>query len=178
MVDRSSSEFQSYLDLYENTSLLELGAMADDVRRRLHPDNTVTYIVDRNINYTNVCVADCKFCAFYRRPKSKDDTYGDGQPETDQHRPSANDGVSPVSKPGRDHPGAEIAKQDTGQPAGHRQHDRLHQKLRGNVSSFGAQCATDTDFARALRYGGQHDVHDSDATDQQADSRNEPKKNL
>ncbi len=34
-----------------------------------HPHNTVTYIVDRNINYTNVCVADCGFCAFYRRPK-------------------------------------------------------------------------------------------------------------
>jgi cyclic dehypoxanthinyl futalosine synthase len=39
------------------------------VRQQLHPHNTVTYIVDRNINYTNVCVADCGFCAFYRRPK-------------------------------------------------------------------------------------------------------------
>ena len=35
----------------------------------LHPDDVVTFIVDRNINYTNVCVADCGFCAFYRRPK-------------------------------------------------------------------------------------------------------------
>ena len=72
MVDRSSPEFQSYLELYENASLLELGAQADEVRRRLHPDNTVTYIVDRNINYTNVCVADCSFCAFYRRPKDNE----------------------------------------------------------------------------------------------------------
>src|SRR5439155_562110 len=39
------------------------------VRWKLHPENVVTYIIDRNINYTNVCVADCKFCAFYRRPK-------------------------------------------------------------------------------------------------------------
>jgi cyclic dehypoxanthinyl futalosine synthase len=39
------------------------------VRERLHPGDIVTYIVDRNINYTNVCVADCGFCAFYRRPK-------------------------------------------------------------------------------------------------------------
>ncbi len=39
------------------------------MRRRLHPEPVVTYIVDRNINYTNVCVADCGFCAFYRRPK-------------------------------------------------------------------------------------------------------------
>src|ERR687884_553537 len=57
------------LDFYTNGSLLELGAEADRVRRALHPHNTVTYIVDRNINYTNVCVADCGFCAFYRRPK-------------------------------------------------------------------------------------------------------------
>src|SRR5258708_27391075 len=57
------------LDFYTNAPLLELGAEADRVRRALHPGNTVTYIVDRNINYTNVCVADCGFCAFYRRPK-------------------------------------------------------------------------------------------------------------
>ena len=57
------------LDFYQRAPLLELGAEADRVRARLHPGNTVTYIVDRNINYTNVCVADCGFCAFYRRPK-------------------------------------------------------------------------------------------------------------
>ena len=59
----------TYLDFYTNAPLLELGAEADRVRREKHPHNTVTYIVDRNINYTNVCVADCGFCAFYRRPK-------------------------------------------------------------------------------------------------------------
>jgi len=57
------------LDFYTNASLLELGAEADRVRQALHPGDVVTYIVDRNINYTNVCVADCGFCAFYRRPK-------------------------------------------------------------------------------------------------------------
>ena len=57
------------LDYYTHAPLLELGAEADRVRQQLHPGNTVTYIVDRNINYTNVCVADCGFCAFYRRPK-------------------------------------------------------------------------------------------------------------
>jgi cyclic dehypoxanthinyl futalosine synthase len=57
------------LDLYTRAPLLELAAEADAVRRRLHPEGIVTYIVDRNINYTNVCVADCGFCAFYRRPK-------------------------------------------------------------------------------------------------------------
>jgi cyclic dehypoxanthinyl futalosine synthase len=57
------------LDFYANAPLLELGLEADRRREALHPHGVVTYIVDRNINYTNVCVADCGFCAFYRRPK-------------------------------------------------------------------------------------------------------------
>ena len=57
------------LDFYTNAPLLELGAEANRVREAKHPHGVVTYIVDRNINYTNVCVADCGFCAFYRRPK-------------------------------------------------------------------------------------------------------------
>ena len=69
MIDRTSAEFREYLDLYQRAPLLELGAMAHERRLQLHPDDVVTYIIDRNINYTNVCVADCKFCAFYRRPK-------------------------------------------------------------------------------------------------------------
>jgi cyclic dehypoxanthinyl futalosine synthase len=57
------------LHWYQRAPLLELGAEADRIRRALHPEGIVTYIVDRNINYTNVCVADCGFCAFYRRPQ-------------------------------------------------------------------------------------------------------------
>jgi cyclic dehypoxanthinyl futalosine synthase len=68
-VDRTSPEFREYLELYQRAPLLELGRLADLERWRLHPDPVVTYIIDRNINYTNVCVADCQFCAFYRRPK-------------------------------------------------------------------------------------------------------------
>jgi cyclic dehypoxanthinyl futalosine synthase len=68
-IDRTSGEFRDALDLYERASLLELGDLADRVRWRLHPEPVVTYIIDRNINYTNVCVADCGFCAFYRRPR-------------------------------------------------------------------------------------------------------------
>jgi cyclic dehypoxanthinyl futalosine synthase len=60
------------LQFYEHASLLELGQEADAIRSHKHPHGTVTYIVDRNINYTNVCVADCGFCAFYRRPKHKE----------------------------------------------------------------------------------------------------------
>lgn len=69
VVDRSSTEFRQYLDLYQRAPLLELGELADAIRWQRHPDPMVTYIIDRNINYTNVCVADCGFCAFYRRPK-------------------------------------------------------------------------------------------------------------
>lgn len=50
---------------------IELGQQADAVRRKLF-DNTVTFIVDRNINYTNVCKNECKFCAFFRRKEHKD----------------------------------------------------------------------------------------------------------
>lgn len=68
-IDRESGEFRDLLDLYQRAPLLELGAAADAVRWRLHPEPVVSYIIDRNINYTNVCVADCAFCAFYRRPR-------------------------------------------------------------------------------------------------------------
>ncbi|MGD9904893.1 MAG: cyclic dehypoxanthinyl futalosine synthase [Vicinamibacterales bacterium] len=54
------------LQLYRHAPTLWLGRMADAVRRRKHPDGVVTYIIDRNVNYTNVCVARCNFCAFYR----------------------------------------------------------------------------------------------------------------
>jgi cyclic dehypoxanthinyl futalosine synthase len=56
------------LVLYTDAPLHGLGEAADTVRRRRFPDNIATYIIDRNINYTNVCVTACKFCAFYRAP--------------------------------------------------------------------------------------------------------------
>jgi len=54
------------LYLYRSAPTWWLGRMADQVRQRKHPDGVVTYIIDRNVNYTNVCVARCNFCAFYR----------------------------------------------------------------------------------------------------------------
>jgi cyclic dehypoxanthinyl futalosine synthase len=54
------------LELYQHAPTALLGRLADDVRARKHPDRVVTYIIDRNVNYTNVCVARCNFCAFYR----------------------------------------------------------------------------------------------------------------
>ena len=54
------------LQLYRQAPTYWLGRMADAVRERKHPEGQVTYIIDRNVNYTNVCVARCNFCAFYR----------------------------------------------------------------------------------------------------------------
>ncbi len=58
--------------LLEHEGAQALGVLADLVRRRKHPDGVVTYIIDRNINYTNVCNAFCSFCAFYRTPKHQE----------------------------------------------------------------------------------------------------------
>jgi cyclic dehypoxanthinyl futalosine synthase len=60
------------LTLHERADLGTLGRLADLVRWRLNPDPVVTYIVDRNVNPTNVCVTDCGFCAFYRGPKHEE----------------------------------------------------------------------------------------------------------
>jgi cyclic dehypoxanthinyl futalosine synthase len=58
-----------WLETLRETPLLELGARAHAARRDAARPDAVTYICDRNINYTNVCITDCRFCAFYRRPK-------------------------------------------------------------------------------------------------------------
>jgi cyclic dehypoxanthinyl futalosine synthase len=60
------------LELYRHAPTHLLGRLADDIRARKHPDRIVTYIIDRNVNYTNVCVARCNFCAFYRPVGSAD----------------------------------------------------------------------------------------------------------
>ena len=57
---------QEGLTLFRNADLLGLGMMADKVRHRKHPEHIVTFVVDRNINYTNVCINRCAFCAFWR----------------------------------------------------------------------------------------------------------------
>ena len=56
------------LVLLEQGDLLTLGSLADAARQRRNPGRIATYIVDRNVNYSNVCVTYCSFCAFYRTP--------------------------------------------------------------------------------------------------------------
>jgi cyclic dehypoxanthinyl futalosine synthase len=60
--------------LLESPDFVRIGLAADDIRQQKNPGSIVTYIIDRNINYTNVCNVVCTFCAFYRRP-GKPDTY-------------------------------------------------------------------------------------------------------
>ena len=52
--------------------LVAVGRVADDIRRSMHPDGCVSFVVDRNVNYTNVCESQCKFCAFYRNAGAPD----------------------------------------------------------------------------------------------------------
>ena len=61
-------------ELYENAPLHELTLAANQRRQQLFPNGVVTYLVDRNINYTNVCTINCQFCSFYR-PPGHDENY-------------------------------------------------------------------------------------------------------
>jgi cyclic dehypoxanthinyl futalosine synthase len=70
VVDRAQA-----LELFQGSSLNELGAVADALKVRSKGDRIATYLIDRNINYTNVCVTYCKFCAFYREPGDTKEGY-------------------------------------------------------------------------------------------------------
>ena len=63
---------QEGLELLAKEDILTLGKDANALRQKLHPGKTVTFIIDRNINYSNICENECKFCAFYRRAGDKD----------------------------------------------------------------------------------------------------------
>lgn len=62
------------LGLFREGNLYDLGFLADAVRKKKHPDRMVTYVIDRNINYTDICISACKFCAFFKGPDDPDGT--------------------------------------------------------------------------------------------------------
>ena len=85
------------MDLFASDDLIGIGMAADAVRRKLHPEGVVTYIIDRNINYTNFCTEYCSFCAFYRPldheesyvlPEASDLRQDSGDPRPRRHRHS------------------------------------------------------------------------------------------
>ncbi|MDQ3379839.1 MAG: dehypoxanthine futalosine cyclase [Actinomycetota bacterium] len=63
------------ITLLRSRDLVAVGRVANEIRNRLTDPTKVTFIVDRNLNYTNVCVTDCDFCAFYRRPGDQRESY-------------------------------------------------------------------------------------------------------
>lgn len=63
-----------FLQLAQSSDLYRLGFLADAMRRRLHPEPRVTYVIDRNINYTDICISACKFCAFFKAPEDHSGT--------------------------------------------------------------------------------------------------------
>lgn len=60
---------EEFLQLFADADLYQLGFLANSIRRRLHPRPVVTYVIDRNINYTDICISACKFCAFFKAPE-------------------------------------------------------------------------------------------------------------
>jgi len=63
---------KDFLTLASSADLHQLGFLANSIRKRKHPENIVTYIIDRNVNYTDICISACKFCAFYKIPDSQE----------------------------------------------------------------------------------------------------------
>ncbi|QWV97660.1 dehypoxanthine futalosine cyclase [Geomonas nitrogeniifigens] len=64
--------FEEALWCLTEGELLAVGRIADSIRRSMHPEGCASFVVDRNVNYTNVCESQCKFCAFYRNPDAED----------------------------------------------------------------------------------------------------------
>ena len=71
-VDGTRVSLEECVTLFEHATLNEVGRAADAVCRRMHPEDYRTYNIDRNVNYTNVCAAECDFCAFYRKKRDAD----------------------------------------------------------------------------------------------------------
>ncbi len=61
-----------FLEFHDNGDLYQLGFLANAIREKRHPEKNVTYVIDRNINYTDICVSACKFCAFFKAPEDHD----------------------------------------------------------------------------------------------------------
>lgn len=99
---------QETLFLLKNAPLAELGAVSDYVRRSLHPDGVVTFVVDTNPNYTNVCDTECLFCAFWR-PQGASDAYTHTHDELiDMMKAAYHSGVTTVLLQGGHNPSLKL----------------------------------------------------------------------
>jgi cyclic dehypoxanthinyl futalosine synthase len=75
VLDGERLDDEGALALLESRDLVAVGRVANELRNRKHDPSRITFIVDRNLNYTNVCVTDCDFCAFYRSPGDTREAY-------------------------------------------------------------------------------------------------------
>jgi cyclic dehypoxanthinyl futalosine synthase len=99
------------LDMFRSDDLIGIGMEADAVRRKLHPEGVATYVIDRNINYTNYCTEYCTFCAFYRPlkgPKAKEGYILDFETIYDKIRETVELGGTGVLMQGGLHPDLKI----------------------------------------------------------------------
>ncbi|MBF0573359.1 MAG: radical SAM protein [Desulfamplus sp.] len=71
IINKERISIEDGLTLYHNAPILTLANLANQRRFEIHPERVITFVVDRNINYTNICMSGCKFCAFYKMPKSE-----------------------------------------------------------------------------------------------------------
>jgi cyclic dehypoxanthinyl futalosine synthase len=94
------------LALYQHAPFHQLGAAADAVRRRKFAgtEHIATYLIDRNINYTNVCVTACRFCAFYRPPKSEEGWVRSVEEIVERCREAVDLGATQIMLQGGHHP--------------------------------------------------------------------------
>lgn len=100
--------FNYAITLFQEKDILKLGKIANAIRSRLHPDNIVTYIIDRNINYTNVCLSKCKFCAFHKDIDSKDAYVLSWEELRDKIEETISTGGTQILMQGGLHPGFKI----------------------------------------------------------------------
>lgn len=93
-----------FLLLEKEADIHQLGFLANSIRQRLHPEKHVTYVIDRNINYTDICISACKFCAFFKAPEDKGGYLLSQQELTDKIRETQELGGTQILLQGGLHP--------------------------------------------------------------------------
>jgi cyclic dehypoxanthinyl futalosine synthase len=134
------------LEMFRSDDLVGIGMEADAVRRKLHPDDVVTYIIDRNINYTNFCTEYCTFCAFYRPLKGKLASEGyilDFETIYEKIRETVELGGTGVLMQGGLHPDLKIEW-----------HERLLRGIKGRFPEIHLHCYSASEIIAIAEYSG------------------------
>lgn len=100
--------FDEAISLFNEGEIYQLGVAADKMRQKLFPENRATFIIDRNINYTNICVNRCRFCAFWRDAKSPEGYLLNESEILEKVKEAIDDGATQIMLQGGLHPDLEI----------------------------------------------------------------------